>query len=1128
MPESSNNKKPFNHLHTHTQYSILDGMNKIPKLVDQSVQSGIGGFAITDHGNLFALPEVLREQKAANEKGVKIAMGCEFYVTDDRLRKNKESDTYHLTVLAKDDTGLESLMKLSTLAYTEGFYGHPRIDLPLLSEHKHGLIVLSGCLGGQVAQAIKDGEIRKAMDLVGAYRDIFGEDYFLEVMPLEIQEQIGVNAALAEVASKTGIQTVTTCDCHYQKKEHYAAHDTWLAIQTGALLSDAERFRFSTDRAYFQTPEEVLKNSIEAGLDETSMYRTVEVMERISGYTIDKSLKMPTIENANERLREMAMAGLKEKGLFNKPVYRSRLLYELDVIGKLKFDSYFLLVQKIVQIAKNNGTPTGPGRGSAAGSLVVWVLGITDLDPIKHGLIFERFLNPARVSPPDIDLDIGTTGRNDVIKSIVREYGSERVATIMTLGLALDKMVLKDVMRAEGFSFAEANVATTGLTTLDDFVPSSPAENNVMEKARILNGTVRNVGTHAAGIVISPIPLYGKAPLMKSDVAEENGILQLQLDMKAVDEWGYIKVDVLGLKELDILKDLSERTGANPKQEEFMNDKATLAMIREGKTTGVFQLGTSEGMKRMLKEIKCDSFNDVCAALSLFRPGPLESGIVEQYIRNKELVQKGEPFPSLNPRTDSILAETYGVPIYQEQIMSMGTILAGFDNSSADLLRKAMGKKKPEEMAKMKEKWVSGCLKNGIDEKEALDLFAKVEHFSGYGFNKSHSAAYAITSMKMSWYKCHYPAHYWAAKISHENDVESRGEMAESAKREGFDILPPRICTSDDQKMSYSDKCSVVDRWGVSRIVLGVETLKGVSKGVAKALSEETVNGGPFFTMKDVYDRLVVKRKDMPPVLNKRSMVALTSVGFFDPLFKDRTAILKWIESKYKDAGTIPGLESAPKKRSARKQASLFGSMEQDTRPFGDSPEEIDRLSPAIFDTPTPSMTERSIKAEKNRKKLDSDLLNAEVSSSGTVLSASRANVERVIAEYFGHNQNGHFCSSQVVLGQNIKNKKDKVSLVGTLKETRLLVSKKTGTPFYMSQIVLPEDAYPVTLFIFEDLWPNLEKTFKEYEGKIVAVSGKLSDKKQGWNYSLSVEEIFVPERRVEHPALFLADENSR
>lgn len=1086
MPEPK-----FNHLHTHTQYSILDGMNKIPKLVDQAVETGVGGFAVTDHGNLFALPEVLREQKSANDRGVKIAMGCEFYVTDDRTQKNKETDTYHLTAIAKDNIGLESLMKLSTRAYTEGFYGHPRIDLDLLSEHKSGLIVLSGCLGGQVAQALKNGDKSYAMDLVGAYQDIFGEDYFLEVMPLEIQEQIGVNRSLAEISKLTGIETVTTCDCHYQKKEHYSAHDTWLAIQTGALLSDPDRFRFSTDRAYFQTPEEVLRNSIEAGLDQSSMLRTFKIMERVSGYSLDKTLKMPTIENANEKLREMAVEGLRQKGLLNNPAYKERLNYELDIIGKLGFDSYFLLVQKIIQIAKTNGTPTGPGRGSAAGSLVVWVLGITDLDPIKNGLIFERFLNPARVSPPDIDLDIGTMGRSGVIKSIVNEYGADRVATIMTLGLAMDKMVLKDIMRAEGVPFAEAKIATTGMNTLADFNEASIENQSILEKAKILNGTVRNVGTHAAGIVISPIPLYGKAPLMKSKVAEENGILQLQLDMKAVDEWGYIKVDVLGLKELDILKDLSLRTGIDPPQENFMNDPKTLAMIREGDTTGVFQLGTSEGMKRMLRDIKCDSFNDVCAALSLFRPGPLTSGIVAQYIENKTLVKEGKPFPSLNKMTDPLLAETYGVPIYQEQIMAMGTILAGFDMKEADLLRKAMGKKKPEEMAKMKEKWITGCKKNGISEEEAIFLFEKVEHFSGYGFNKSHSAAYALTSMKMSWYKCHYPAHYWASKISYENDIESRGVMAESAKREGLEVLPPQIAVPGFPAPKYSASCSVVKEIGDPKIVLGIETLKGVSEGVSQALEEEIRLNGPFHNMKEVYDRLVVKKNDNPPILNKRSMVALTSVGFFDPIFENRKEILSWIESKYKEPGSIPSLNT-PGKSSEKKSQSLFPDFIQEEAP-------------------------KPKKEKKNAKPaVDHDKLNTEVSFSGTVLSGSKTAVNRVVNDYFEDFSVHDVCSNQMALQKHVQFKKKESALVGTLKEAKLLVSKNTGNTFYMAQIILPEDAYPVTLFIWEDQWPELEKTFKENINKVVAVKGKLSDKKGGWNYSMSVSEVFVPEKKMD------------
>ena len=1125
-------KIQFSHLHNHTQYSLLDGLSKIPELVKQAEETGVSGFAVTDHGNLLGLPEVLREQEKARERGVKIAQGCEFYVTENAQQKNKESGTYHLTVLAKDNEGLENLMKLSTRSYTEGFYGHPRIDLDMLSEHKKGLVILSGCLGGMVAQALKDGDKSRAMELVGRYQDIFKDDYFLEVMPLEIPEQRVVNAALTDMSKELGIPTVTTCDCHYLKKEHFHAHDTWLAIQTGALLDDPDRFRFSTNRAYFQTPQEVLQNSLDAGLDPASMSRTLDVMERISGYSLDRSLKMPTVPDAPERLRVQAYEGLAKKGLSNNPLYLERLNYELNVIKQLGFDSYFLLVQKIIQIAKDGDIPVGPGRGSAAGSLVVWTLGITDLDPIKNGLIFERFLNPARVSPPDIDLDIGTKGRGDVIKSIVAEYGKERVATIETLGLALDKMVFKDVLRTMGVPFAKANLATAGMVTLDEFIPSDDNEKTALVTAKVLNGTVRNLGTHAAGIVISPEPLYGRVPLMTSKVAEENGILQLQLDMKAVDEWGYIKVDVLGLKELDILKDLASRTGINPSQETFLRDPGTLAMIARGETTGVFQLGTSEGMKKMLKEMTCESFNDVCAALSLFRPGPLESGIVRQYIENKEHKKRGEQIPSLNPRTDSLLAETYGVPIYQEQIMEMGKLLAGFDMKEADLLRKAMGKKKPEEMAKMKTKWVKGCAANDIPEKEAVELFEKVEHFSGYGFNKSHSAAYAVTAMKMAWYKCHYPEHYWASKISHENDIETRGVMAEAAKREGVDIHAPRIYTENSgAKLPYADRCSVAVVGGKKVVEFGISDLKGVGEGVAEALTKDSEAKGPFFSMKDVYKRLLEKPEGGSPILNKRAMVALTSVGFFDPVFKDRGEILRWVDSKYKDPGKIPGLEAPAKRKGTRATTGkplgqLFKDFDANsaTVPDDRASGNLAELSISKGDHTDTTLSFGSLPEGENvlvpeqrgatKKPENQDKLNGEVSFSGTVLSNNRMAVDQVIRDYFMSQSGRDVCSSKDSLKkQPTGRKKNDVFLVGTLKEARHLVSKKTGNPFYMAQIILPVDAYPVTVFIWEDKWPEIEKTFKENKNKVVAIKGALSGEKDGWNYSVSLDEIYVPEK---------------
>lgn len=1097
MPE-----KKFNHLHTHTKQSVLDGMTKIPELVDKAVETGIGGFAVTDHGNLFALPEVLKEQKAAKERGVKIAMGCEFYVTDDRLQKNKESETYHLTVVAQNDEGLTNLKKLSTRSYMEGFYGKPRLDLPLLAEHKNGLIVLSGCLGGQVAQALKNGDKSRAMTLLGDYQDIFKDNYFVEVMPLEIREQIEVNLALTDISKRMGLKTVTTCDCHYLKKEHYAAHDTWLAVQTGAVLSDPDRFRFSTDRAYFQTPEEVLRNSLDSGLDQSSMDRTIEVMERISAYSYDQSLKMPKVDNAPEILKRSAYEGLERKGLLSDPVYRQRLDYELGVINQLGFDSYFLLVQKIVGIAKAKGTPVGPGRGSAAGSLVVWSLGITDIDPIRYGLIFERFLNPARVSPPDIDIDIGPSGRADVIRSIVAEYGPEHVATIATVGTVGGKMGLKDVMRAFGVPFNVANIATKGIQTIDDFVPATETEKEILDIAKILEGIPRNIGTHASGIVVSPLNLYEHWALMNSKIAEELGIGQLQLDMQAVEKEGLVKIDVLGLKELDILKDLAERTGQDPLADIFMFDKKTLEMIYKGDTTGVFQLGTSEGMKRTLKELKCESFEDVSAALALFRPGPLGSGIVDQYIANKTLVKEGKQFPSMNPLTDKLLAETYGVPIYQEQIMEMGKILAGFNMAEADLLRKAMGKKKPEEMAKMKEKWVSGCAKNGIKEEEALTLFEKVEHFSGYGFNKSHSVCYALTSMKMSWYKKHFPAHYWAAKITHEKDLESRGVMAESAKREGITILPPRISTPSEPVKDYSGDCWVVEGKGDPKIILGISTLKGVSEGVAEALTEETKNRGPFINMKDVYDRLVLKVDDKPPILNKRSMVALASVGFFDPVFHDRKAILGWIESKYKNKENIPGFEASSKKTTKTPGTLLFAGFENEA-----STEKKEHKG-------VESQPKKA--ALKTKEHIERDRLNSEVACAGTVLSGTKSAVDTVVRDYFVNKLGRDVCSSQAAIRKSVENNRKNSALVGTLKETRFLISKKTGNPFYMAQIVLPEDAYLVTLFINEASWPTLEKMFKENENKIVAVTGKLSDKKDGFNYMLNVCDIFVPEKKTE------------
>ena len=1080
----------FVHLHTHTDKSILDGTESIDGLVEKAKANNMPGFAVTDHGNLYALPELLKKQDSAKAAGVKMIMGCEFYMSEDRTKKDKDQETYHITILAKDNKGLENISLLSTKSYTEGFYRKPRIDLNLLSEHKDGLIVLSGCLGGQVAQALKNNDKKQALELIGSYQDIMGKDnYFLEVMPLEIQEQKDVNNALTQMSKDFKIPTVTTCDCHYLEKSHFKAHDTWLAIQTGSVMSDPNRFRFTTNRAYFQTPEEVLQNSLDAGLTQESMYKTLDVLEMISDYSIDRSLKMPTIPNTKERLVKESFAGLEKKGLLNNPTYMQRLNYELDIINTLDFDSYFILVQKIVRMAKTNDIPVGPGRGSAAGSLVCWALGITDIDPIKNGLIFERFLNPARISPPDIDLDIGTIRRNDVIKMIAAEYGSDKVATIGTFGAGSTggKMILKRVMSAYEVPFSTANMATKNMQQLTDFEPKTDKEKEMLEIAKVLLGVPASVGAHAAGVVVSNESLIGKYPLQTSKIASENGILQLQFDMSAVDYFGLIKIDVLGLKELDILKDLEKRTGQNPSPDIFTKDIDTMKMISKGETTGVFQLGTSDGMKNMVSKMKCDSFSDVCAALSLFRPGPLESGIVDRYIENKKIVKSGKKPPSLHPKLDELLMETYGVPIYQEQIMEMGKILAGFDMKEADLLRKAMGKKKPEEMAKMKEKWVSGCSLNNISEKDAKDLFDKVEHFSGYGFNKSHSAAYAITAMKMAWYKCHFPEQYWASKISHEKDIESRGEMSEAAKREGVNIVAPTILCEDINK-KYSDICEVFEENGSKKIMLGLADLKGVSEGIADKLNEDLLKNGKFTTMADVYERLIKKKDDNPPILNKRALVSLTSVGFFDGLHKNRKDILDWVESKYTKADGIPGLESTKKKRS-QKTSKKIGMLFPD---FNDG---------------------HDINYEKNteikkldKKNVDNDNLSKELYASGTVISNNETEIRKTLDHIFGENKSD-ICSCEKDLIKNVGNKE--VSLVGVLKQTKKLTSTK-GNTFYMSQLILPSDSYQVTLFIWEDVWGSLEKSFKENQNKIVAIKGKLQEGKDGKNYTLSVQDLWT------------------
>ena len=914
-------KTPFIHLHNHSDYSLLDGACRLDRLIARAVVFGMPALALTDHGNLFGAVEFYDASRAA---GVKPILGCEVYVAHgsrkDRTRTADGKGAYdHLVLLARNLEGYRNLARLSSAGYTDGFHYKPRIDKDLLAEHAGGLLCLSACLRGEVPQLVVGGDLEGAQRAAGWYRDLFGpEFYFFEVQDHGIEDEKTAARGLLELGKKMGIPVVATNDCHYLAREDSEAHEVLLCIQTGKTMQDADRFRFATDQLYVKSPEEMAE--LFHGAPEV-LTNTLLVAERCELTMDTERVQLPSFpippefESEDVYLRRLAREGAERRYGAITPEIEQRLQYELDVICQVGYARYFLIVRDFIEYARQNGVGVGPGRGSAAGSIVSYTLGITDIDPLRFELLFERFLNPERVSMPDIDIDFAYEHRQKVIDYVIGKYGRESVSQIITFGTMAARAVVRDVGRAIGMTYAEvdrvakmipADLGMT-LTRAIETVPELRALGETDERhARLLRcslaleGLARHSSTHAAGVLIAPGPLTDFVPMYRSP----KGDVTTQFDMKSIERIGLLKMDFLGLRTLTVLEDAvrlaREACGAEIDLASLpLDDPDTFTLLGKAQTIGIFQL-ESGGMRDLLRKVVPDTFEDIIAINALFRPGPIQSGMIDDFAKRKHGKQR---VSYMHPKLEPILKKTYGVIVYQDQVMQAANRLAGFSLAQADLLRRAMGKKKPEEMAKMKSAFIEGCVANQVPAKKAEEIFDLMEKFAGYGFVRSHSAAYAMLSYQSAYLKAHHPAAYLAASLTSEvGDSDRIVTLVDEARRLGIAVLPPDVNAS--QAGFTLEGASV--RFGLSAV-------KNVGQGSVQAIVKARDEGGPFRTLGDLLRRVEIA------AINRRVLESLVQAGACDSLDGDRAQLLEAV-------GDLLAQAQERARGVSKNQESLFGA----------------------------------------------------------------------------------------------------------------------------------------------------------------------------------------------------------
>ncbi len=928
----------FVHLHLHSGFSLLDGACDHDTLAKTAAKYKMPAVAVTDHGNLFG---AIGFYEAAKKAGVKPIIGCEMYVskTSRHDRDPASGRPNHLIVLCENEKGYQNLVKLVSKGYLEGFYYKPRIDKELLLEHREGLIGLSACLNGEVSANVLAGRIEQAEKAAAEYQDIFGKDrFFLEIHDHGLEKQRKIIPDMLRIGERTGIRVAATNDCHYMRQDDCRAHDILLCIQTGKTVNDPNRMKFYTDQFYFKTREEMDRvfGEIPQVLDQT-----VEIAERCSltlqkvedpfpefvvppGFTIDTYFAKVVRDGFQDRLAYLKP--LADRGVLKNSIaeYEMRLEQEIEIIQRMKYPGYFLIVWDLIRYARENDIPVGPGRGSAAGSLVSYCMRITDIDPLQYGLLFERFLNPERISLPDIDIDFCMNRRASVIDYVTKKYGRENVSQIITFGTMAARGVIKDTGRGMEMPYAEVDKIAKMIPaelhiTLDKAMTQNPDLKNLIqndsrvreliEVAKRLEGLARHASTHAAGVVISPKPITEFVPLYKSNKDE----ITTMYPMTDVEKMGLLKMDFLALTTLtiidDVLKMLKQYEGIDLNMDTLpLDDEPTYALFAAGLSDGVFQFESS-GMKDILRKFKPSSIEHLTALNALYRPGPIGGGMIDDFIKRKHGVRKIEyELPELK----SVLQETYGVIVYQEQVMQIANIIAGYSLGEADLLRRAMGKKKPEEMAAQREKFLSGARAKAFkDEKKITRIFDLMEQFAGYGFNKSHSAAYAVLAYRTAYLKARHPQYFMAALLTSERGNQDKVvKYINECRDMGIAILPPDINSSD---VNFTPTQSGI-RFGLAAI-----------KNVGETAITSIVANKPFKSLFDFCERADLR------TVNKRVVESLIKAGAFDSLDQDRALLYANIDR---------AMDWGQRKQREKEigQGGLFGMM------FGgaDEPQSLD------------------------------------------------------------------------------------------------------------------------------------------------------------------------------------------
>jgi DNA polymerase-3 subunit alpha len=924
----------FVHLHLHTEYSLLDGASRPDQLAKKVAKLGMPACAITDHGNMFGAVEFYNAMRSV---GVKPIIGCEMYVAyGSRFDKAGVEDqaadagsNNHLIVLAANDTGYRNLVKLVSAGYTDGFYYKPRIDKELLREFREGLIVLSSCLKGEVSQSLAGGNYAKAKEAALQYKEILGPDnFFLEIQDHGIPDQQKIIPMMARLGEEAGLQLVGTNDSHYLEKDDAFAHEVLLCIGTGKTLGDERRMKFYSDDFYVKGPDEMRR--VFSAYPQ-AVENTIRIADRINTKFDESGLHLPKFPvpkgfDATAYFEKIARDGLKQRLEAMTPLfaakrkkhepqaYWDRLEKEIDIIKGMGFPGYFLVVWDFIKFAKDNSIPVGPGRGSSAGSLVAYSMRITDVDPLDYDLLFERFLNPERISMPDIDIDFCMNRRGEVIEYVRRKYGQDNVAQIITFGTMAARSVVRDVGRVLGLPYGlvdkvaktiPSGPETTLETAPQDSPPLAEAMKNDKEVARVidigsrLEGLARHAGMHAAGVVITPEPVTNYVPLYRTTRDE----IVTQYDMRVVEKMGLLKIDFLGLRTLtvidDALKSIEAETGKTIDITAIdMEEAEIFRLFQEGRTKGVFQF-ESGGMVDVLRRARPTKFEDLVAFNALYRPGALDAGMVDEYVRRKNGVSKAK---YIVPALKDILEETYGVIVYQEQVMQIAQAIAGFSLGDADLLRKAMGKKDKAIMEQQREKFVEGALANNYPRPKASEIFDFIEPFARYGFPKAHAVTYALIAYQTAWLKVHYPLHFMAALMTSEMDrTEQVVKFINETAQMGITILPPDINESN-----YS--FTVVGR----NIRFGLGAVKGVGQSAIESILEARRNIGRFTSLHQFCESVDLR------ACNKKVIEALIKSGSFDSFALTRKALVESLEA-------VADSAQRARDEKERGQSSLFG-----------------------------------------------------------------------------------------------------------------------------------------------------------------------------------------------------------